>query len=256
MFSSSCVETAAAAAPRHALNAARAERRKKSVSALRARNARSAPRAASRSRHFPSAWFSEVCRAFGSKSSARAVARRAERLSSSAASPRNAAASPAAAVVAARSVETSVPDSGSTPATRGVSRSSATRRESMPAPRAVSSAPAAVFADGATEPNAASPSAPVHALARASQKRFLGDGSSEGVMVAPVAGESARAASKGPAGVTSSEASFAPPTAGTVGVDVAISRRVERRARGCAMDVPNGGFVSRQACLNPRNHPA
>ena len=50
------------------------------------------------------------------------------------------------------------------------------------------------------------------------------------------------------------EASFAPPTAGTVGVDVAISRRVERRARGCAMDVPNGGFVSQQACLNPRNH--
>ena len=56
-------------------------------------------------------------------------------------------------------------------------------------------------------------------------------------MVAPVAGESARAASKGPAGVTSNEASFGPPTAGTVGVDVAISRRGERCARGCAVDV-------------------
>ena len=107
---------------------------------------------------------------------------------------------------------------------RGVALS---RRESKPAPRAVSSAPAAVFVDGAMEPNAPvahSSVSLVHARARASQKRLRGDASDDAIVDM---GESACVASKGPAGVTSNDFIFVTPTPVATGI-VAISRRGSR----------------------------
>ena len=193
----------------------------------------------------------EIQRARGGvQSCARVRARASERASSSAASPRNAAASPAeAAVVAARGAEASVPCRARRPrreASRGRPRRAG---EQTGASRGRPPRPRRSSRTARRSRTRHLPSAPVHAPARASQKRSRGDGSSEGVMVAPVAGESARAAGTGGRDIERGE--LRPPTAGTVGVDVAISRRGERCARGCA-GTRFAETDRRFECKNPR----